>query len=94
MKFNKKKFFKNLFLLILFICLVLAGVYLWKTPEARENIYRDYSDIAAIGTVADVMPIIGENRAIVRYGMERSMPTVATAVLPPCLPRQRAGWER
>lgn len=45
MKFNKKKFFKNLFLLILFICLVLAGVYLWKTPEARENIYTYYSEI-------------------------------------------------
>lgn len=45
MKFNKKKFFKNLFLLILFICLILAGVYLWKTPEARENIYTYYSSI-------------------------------------------------
>ena len=43
MKFNKRKFFRNLFFLILFIALVLAGVYLWKTPEARENIYAYYS---------------------------------------------------
>ncbi len=42
MKFNKRKFFRNIFFLILFIALVLGGVYLWKTPEARENIYSYY----------------------------------------------------
>lgn len=45
MKFNKRKFFKNMFLLALFISLVVCGVYLWKTPEARENIYEYYSKI-------------------------------------------------
>lgn len=45
MKFNKRKFFKNMFLLVLFICLVVCGVYLWKTPEARENIYEYYSEL-------------------------------------------------
>lgn len=29
-----------------------------------------YSDIVALGTVADVMPIIGENRIIVKHGLE------------------------
>ncbi len=32
---------------------------------------REYADLAAIGTVADVAPIIGENRAIARLGLDR-----------------------
>jgi len=44
MKFNKRKFFRNFLFLILFIALVLGGVYLWKTPKARENIYMYYLD--------------------------------------------------
>jgi single-stranded-DNA-specific exonuclease len=31
----------------------------------------DLADLAAIGTVADVAPVLGENRAIVRLGLER-----------------------
>ena len=31
----------------------------------------DLSDLATIGTVADVAPIVGENRAIARLGLER-----------------------
>ena len=30
-----------------------------------------YGDLAAIGTVADVMPLTGENRFLVRYGLSR-----------------------
>ncbi len=33
------------------------------------NICAKYSDIVALGTVADVMPIIGENRIIVKHGL-------------------------
>ncbi len=32
---------------------------------------REYADLAAIGTVADVAPIVGENRAIAQLGLER-----------------------
>ena len=31
----------------------------------------DLADLATIGTVADVAPIVGENRAIARIGLER-----------------------
>ena len=34
-----------------------------------SNLYSKYSDIVALGTVADVMPIIGENRIIVKHGL-------------------------
>lgn len=37
--------------------------------EARSIIYNKYSDIASIGTVADVMSLTGENRAIVKKGL-------------------------
>ena len=41
--------------------------------EKNQNIAelcRKYADIAALGTVADVMPIIGENRIIVKIGLK------------------------
>lgn len=43
MKLNKKKFFRNIVFLILFITLIVYGVYLYKTPEARQNIISYYS---------------------------------------------------
>ena len=40
------------------------------TPEAeREAVFAAYADLAAVGTVADVMPLTGENRTIVRQGL-------------------------
>ena len=37
-----------------------------RTPE--EMLY-DYGDLVALGTVADIMPLVNENRAIVREGV-------------------------
>jgi single-stranded-DNA-specific exonuclease len=31
----------------------------------------DYADLATIGTVADLAPLLGENRALVKFGLER-----------------------
>ena len=39
-------------------------------PSRQEELLRRYADLAAIGTVADVMRLTGENRTIVRLGLE------------------------
>lgn len=44
-------------------------------PDRREELLQTYVDLAAIGTVADVMAVVGENRAIVRMGLERIQKT-------------------
>ena len=36
-----------------------------------RRVFREYADLTAIGTIADVMPIVDENRVIVMYGLER-----------------------
>lgn len=42
------------------------------TPsDMMEEICNRYLDIVALGTVADVAPIIGENRILVKYGLDR-----------------------
>ncbi len=39
-------------------------------PERRQELLAEYADLTAIGTVADVMQLTGENRAIVRLGLQ------------------------
>ncbi|UQT49132.1 DHH family phosphoesterase [Flavonifractor plautii] len=39
-------------------------------PARRDELLERYADLAAIGTVADVMSLTGENRTIVRLGLE------------------------
>ena len=48
------------------IAFALARLLLGDRPAALA-----LADLAAIGTVADVAPILGENRAIVRLGLDR-----------------------
>ena len=36
----------------------------------QEAVLQDYADMVCLGTVADVMPLIGENRVIVSRGLE------------------------
>lgn len=57
---------------------VLAGVGVaLKVVQAlgarfgKPHLWRDYTDLATLGTVADLMPMIGENRALVADGLRR-----------------------
>ncbi len=54
----------------------LAGVgvafkLLCALDGSAERILNEYADLVAVGTVADVMPIIGENRFIVKTGLDK-----------------------
>jgi single-stranded-DNA-specific exonuclease len=40
-------------------------------PDSLPQSVRDLSDLALIGTVADVAPILGENRCIAQVGLEK-----------------------
>ena len=40
-------------------------------PAARGQVLEEYGDLAAIGTVADVMSLTGENRSIVSLGLRQ-----------------------
>ncbi|MCI7474649.1 MAG: single-stranded-DNA-specific exonuclease RecJ [Clostridiales bacterium] len=58
-----------------FQCLAGVGVALKLVlalggPARQEELLSRYADLAAIGTVADVMSLTGENRTIVRLGLE------------------------
>lgn len=51
-----------------------AGVVLKLLAAAEGGVYDavlcEYGELAALATVADVVPLIGENRAIVSYGLK------------------------
>ena len=58
-----------------FKCLAGVGVALKLVlalggPARAEELLERYADLAAVGTVADVMSLTGENRTIVRVGLE------------------------
>ncbi len=39
-------------------------------PASQEWLLEQYADLVALGTIADVMPVIGENRYIIHKGLE------------------------
>ena len=55
---------------------------LWQLEE--ERLYADDLDIVALGTVADLVPLVGENRKIVQAGLrrmtERPSPGIAALI--------------
>ncbi len=54
----------------------LAGVgvafkLIYALSDCDKNILDEYCQFACIGTIADMVPLIGENRFIASYGLER-----------------------
>ncbi|MBO4423013.1 MAG: single-stranded-DNA-specific exonuclease RecJ [Clostridia bacterium] len=43
--------------------------------DALQDCFKKYCDIAALGTIADVMPVTGENRLIIAYGLNKMKKT-------------------
>ena len=55
-----------------------------------DKMLARYGDLVAVGTVADVMPLLGENRFITRCGLQK----IAARRLPPRLSRAGGGGGR
>ena len=49
----------------------VAEALLKERRFARNGFYNTMLDLVALGTVADVMPLIGENRILVKLGLEQ-----------------------
>ncbi len=65
-----------------------AGVALKLVQAVGENlghpeIWRDLVDLATLGTIADIVPLVGENRALVQAGLRamRGSPRLGVAAL-------------
>ena len=53
-----------------FICAFEEKYFGTSKIETARKLFSCYSDLVAIGTIADVMPIRGENRIIVKHGLK------------------------
>jgi single-stranded-DNA-specific exonuclease len=64
-----------------FVAMMTRLAPAWAADRAGKIDARDYLDLAAIGTVADVAPVTGANRCILKAGLRRmqdpSRPAVA-----------------
>jgi len=47
----------------------LRGCGMWGEGETKPNL-KKYTDIVALGTIADMVPLVDENRILVKYGLE------------------------
>ncbi|MEL7635382.1 MULTISPECIES: single-stranded-DNA-specific exonuclease RecJ [Sporomusa] len=48
---------------------------LWQHYHGTGNSFFDYIEIVAIGTIADIVPLTGENRILVKLGLNRLLTT-------------------
>ncbi len=57
------------------LCALESHIKGASIKDATREIASKYADLTAIGTIADVMPVVDENRIIVSYGLERAEKT-------------------
>ncbi len=50
-------------------------------PEAQKLDVREYLDLVALGTIADMVPLMGENRILATAGLERLETTSRTGLI-------------
>lgn len=64
------------------LCHALVKNRIADRPDPALDL-RDYLDLVAVGTVADVVPLTGENRILVRHGLNRinTTPSLGLGVL-------------
>lgn len=58
---------------VVFYLLMGLRMYLRKTGETNLPDLRNYLDLVCLGTVADLVPLIEENRVLVTHGLKRIM---------------------
>lgn len=71
------------FKLISAMCRMLdenKGEYPFDNKENIKDRYLEYLDLAALGTVSDVVPLVDENRIIVKFGLEQIRKTRNTGL--------------
>lgn len=57
------------------LCALESVLNSCNTIEATRRIAGEYADLTAIGTIADVMPVIDENRILIAYGLRQAEKT-------------------
>jgi len=57
-----------------------------------ETLFEQYGDFVAVGTIADVMPVLGENRILIRRGLEalnrKRRPGLRSLIREACIERR------
>lgn len=53
---------------------------LWQGCNGLDSKFYDYLDIVAIGTIADIVPLTGENRVLVKIGLRQLAATENTGI--------------
>jgi single-stranded-DNA-specific exonuclease len=62
------------------VALKFAQALVRRMGHDEHKFLEHFLDLAALGTIADVMPLVGENRVIVKFGLEALSKTKKTGI--------------
>lgn len=54
------------------LCALESRIKGYEVTDAIRSVAYDYADLTAIGTIADVMPVVNENRILISVGLSRA----------------------